>query len=93
MDRENSFEDLEEFLTQLDWAPPDGDTDDTGSDLELSSTHSVQAQQDEGSIQEAEMRALTEHLKAIIKDIHIAIGEHNDGELMLICSNIMLLLN
>uniref|UniRef100_A0A3Q3WNI7 VPS9 domain-containing protein n=1 Tax=Mola mola TaxID=94237 RepID=A0A3Q3WNI7_MOLML len=62
VDRENSFEDLEEFLTQLDWAPPDGDTDNTGSDLEL-------------SIQEPDMRALTEHLKAIIKDIHIAIDQ------------------
>uniref|UniRef100_H2SKG3 VPS9 domain containing 1 n=1 Tax=Takifugu rubripes TaxID=31033 RepID=H2SKG3_TAKRU len=44
--RENSFEDLEQFLTQLDWVPPQGS-----------------------------MRALKEHLKAIVKDIHIAIDQ------------------
>uniref|UniRef100_A0A665WQG1 VPS9 domain-containing protein n=1 Tax=Echeneis naucrates TaxID=173247 RepID=A0A665WQG1_ECHNA len=43
LDQENSFEDLEEFLTQLD--------------------------------SELEMRALKEHLKAIVKDIHIAIDQ------------------
>lgn len=75
-DRENSFEDLEQFLTQLDWAPPHGSADDTGSDLELTSDPSTL---DEGNIQELEMRALTEHLKVVVKDIHIAIGEHDDG--------------
>lgn len=92
MDRENSFEDLEHFLTQLDWAPPHGSTDDTGSDLELSCDPSVQAEQDGGNVQELEMRALTEHLKAIVKDIHIAVGEHDNGGLMLIFNNFLLLL-
>lgn len=76
VDRENSFEDLEQFLTQLDWAPPHGSTDDTCSDLELTFDSSMQLEQDEGH-QELEMRALREHLKAIVKDIHIAIGEHD----------------
>ncbi|KAE8295766.1 VPS9 domain-containing protein 1 5-day ovary-specific transcript 1 protein [Larimichthys crocea] len=71
-DRENSFEDLEQFLTQLDWAPPHGSADDTGSDFELTSDPSTL---DEGNIQELEMRALTEHLKVVVKDIHIAIDQ------------------
>ncbi|XP_035859126.1 VPS9 domain-containing protein 1 isoform X1 [Sander lucioperca] len=75
VDRENSFEDLEQFLTQLDWAPPYGSTDDTGSDSELTCDSSMQPEQDEGNIQEMEMRALTEHLKAVVKDIHIAIDQ------------------
>lgn len=75
MDRENSFEDLEQFLTQLDWAPPRGSTDDTGSDLELTWDPTGQAGQERENIQELEMRALSEHLKAIVKDIHIAIGD------------------
>lgn len=75
MDQENSFEDLEEFLTQLDWTPPHGTADEPSSDLELSGDSSMQAEQDEGSIQELEMRALREHMKAIVKDIHIATGE------------------
>ncbi|XP_070686715.1 VPS9 domain-containing protein 1 [Pempheris klunzingeri] len=74
-DRENSFEDLEQFLNQLDWAMPHSSTDDTGSDLELTCDPSTQLEQDEGNIQELEMRALTEHLKAIVKDIHIAIDQ------------------
>lgn len=74
VDRENSFEDLEQFLTQLDWAPPHGSTDDTCSDLELTFDSSMQLEQDEGH-QELEMRALREHLKAIVKDIHIAIDQ------------------
>ncbi|XP_030281227.1 VPS9 domain-containing protein 1 isoform X1 [Sparus aurata] len=72
VDRENSFEDLEQFLTQLDWAQPHSSTDDTGSDLELTYDQSMQ---DERNTQEMEMRALTEHLKAIVKDIHIAIDQ------------------
>lgn len=78
VDRENSFEDLEQFLTQLDWAPPHSSADDSGSDLELTCDPLTQPEQDDGNIQELEMRALTEHLKAIVKDIHIAIGEYND---------------
>lgn len=75
VDRENSFEDLEQFLTQLDWAPLHGSTDDPGSDSELTFDPSMQREQEEGTVQELEMRALTEHLKAVVKDIHIAIGE------------------
>lgn len=75
MDRENSFEDLEQFLTQLDWTQPHSSTDETGSDLELTYD---QLMQDERNTQEMERQALTEHLKAIVKDIHIAIGEHYD---------------
>uniref|UniRef100_H3CTV4 VPS9 domain containing 1 n=1 Tax=Tetraodon nigroviridis TaxID=99883 RepID=H3CTV4_TETNG len=44
--RENSFEDLEQFL-----------------------------EQDEQNLQELETRALKEHLKAVVKDIHIAIDQ------------------
>lgn len=70
VDRENSFEDLEQFLSQLNWAPPHGSTDDYSSNPEP-----LQLEQSEGYHQEVEMRALKEHLKAIVKDIHIAIGE------------------
>ncbi|XP_040894992.1 VPS9 domain-containing protein 1 isoform X2 [Toxotes jaculatrix] len=72
VDRENSFEDLEQFLTQLDWAPPDVRTDDSGSDSELTCDTSTLS---EGHVQELEMRALKEHLKATVKDIHIAIDQ------------------
>lgn len=82
-DRENSFEDLEQFLSQLDWAPPHDSTDDAGSDPELSCDPSVETEQDEGNIQELELRGLAEHLKGIVKDIHIAIGEHSDENLSL----------
>ncbi|KAM7002400.1 VPS9 domain-containing protein 1 isoform 1-T1 [Tautogolabrus adspersus] len=75
VERENSFEDLEQFLTQLDWAEPHGNTGDTGSDLEHTSELSIQSGQEEGSFQELELRALTEHLKAIVKDVHIAIDQ------------------
>ncbi|XP_044049577.1 VPS9 domain-containing protein 1 isoform X2 [Siniperca chuatsi] len=75
VDRENSFEDLEQFLTPLDWAPPYGSTDDTSSDFEVTVDPSIQLEQEEGNIQELEMRALTDHLKAIVKDIHIAIDQ------------------
>ncbi|XP_077938289.1 VPS9 domain-containing protein 1-like isoform X2 [Gasterosteus aculeatus] len=75
VDRENSFEDLEQFLTQLDWAPLHGSTDDPGSDSELTFDPSMQREQEEGTVQELEMRALTEHLKAVVKDIHIAIDQ------------------
>ncbi|XP_034082941.1 VPS9 domain-containing protein 1 isoform X2 [Gymnodraco acuticeps] len=71
VDRENSFEDLEQFLTQLDWAPLHSSTEDS----EGTCDPSLQPEQDEGSLQELEMRALTEHLKAVVKDIHIAIDQ------------------
>ncbi|XP_054865091.1 VPS9 domain-containing protein 1 isoform X1 [Amphiprion ocellaris] len=72
VDRENSFEDLEQFLTQLDWAPPHSGTDETGSDSEPTGDPSTQ---DESHVQELENKALKEHLKAIVKDIHIAIEQ------------------
>lgn len=68
-DRENSFEDLEKFLTQLDWVPSQC-SDDTESDVNFDSTH-VEV---ESHIQDLEERALKEHLKSIVKDIHNAIG-------------------
>ncbi|XP_075996400.1 VPS9 domain-containing protein 1 isoform X2 [Genypterus blacodes] len=71
VDRENSFEDLEQFLTQLDWNPPHG----SDSDLDVTFDPSMHLEQDEGSMQELEMRALKEHLKAVVKDIHIAIDQ------------------
>ncbi|KAI7802531.1 VPS9 domain-containing protein 1 isoform X2 [Triplophysa rosa] len=67
-DRENSFEDLEKFLTQLDWVPSHS-SDDTDSDVTFDSTH-VEV---ESHIQDLEERALKEHLKSIVKDIHNAI--------------------
>lgn len=62
-DRENSFEDLEKFLTQLDWVPSHSG-DDTDPDVTF-----------ESHIHDLEERALKEHLKAIVKDIHNAIGK------------------
>ncbi|XP_062277417.1 VPS9 domain-containing protein 1 [Scomber scombrus] len=75
VERENSFEDLEQFLTQLDWAPPHGSMDDTCYDSELTCNSSVQPEQDDTQISDLETRALKEHLKAIVKDIHIAIDQ------------------
>ncbi|XP_069384587.1 VPS9 domain-containing protein 1 isoform X2 [Paralichthys olivaceus] len=72
VDRENSFEDLEQFLTQLDWAPPNDSAVDAGSDSELTCDTSTLS---EGHVQEQEMRAMKEHLKATVKDIHIAIDQ------------------
>ncbi|XP_067246269.1 VPS9 domain-containing protein 1 isoform X2 [Chanodichthys erythropterus] len=67
-DRENSFEDLEKFLTQLDWVPSHSG-DDTDSDVAFDTTHiGLQSH-----ILDLEERALKEHLKAIVKDIHNAI--------------------
>jgi len=71
VDRENSFEDLEQFLNQLDWAPSRGGADDH----ELTSEPGTPSGQQESRVQELEVRALREHLKAIVKDIHISIGE------------------
>ncbi|XP_052387657.1 VPS9 domain-containing protein 1-like [Carassius gibelio] len=67
-DRENSFEDLEKFLTQLDWVPSHCG-DDTDSDVTFDTTHIDL----ESHVHHLEDRALKGHLKAIIKDIHIAI--------------------
>ncbi|XP_018559560.2 VPS9 domain-containing protein 1 isoform X4 [Lates calcarifer] len=72
VDRENSFEDLEQFLTQMDWAPPHSSRGDVGSDSDPTCDSSML---NEGHTQELEMRALKEHLKAIVKDIHIAIDQ------------------
>ncbi|XP_062245124.1 VPS9 domain-containing protein 1 isoform X1 [Platichthys flesus] len=69
VDRENSFEDLEQFLTQLDWTPPNGSAEDASEPTCDPSTLS------EGHVQGQEMRALKEHLKATVKDIHIAIDQ------------------
>lgn len=75
VDRENSFEDLEQFLSQLDWTLPHCSTNNNTLDSELSCDHSMEL--DESHMEELEMRALKEHLKSIVKDIHIAIGEHS----------------
>lgn len=75
VDRENSFEDLEQFLSQLDWTPPHCSTNDSTLDSELTCDPSMEL--DESHMEELEMRALKEHLKSIVKDIHIAIGERS----------------
>uniref|UniRef100_A0A669AXJ2 VPS9 domain containing 1 n=1 Tax=Oreochromis niloticus TaxID=8128 RepID=A0A669AXJ2_ORENI len=75
MDRENSFEDLEQFVTQMDWVPPPSSTDDTASDSDLVCDFSVPLERDESHVQELEKRAVKEHLKAVVKDIHIAIDQ------------------
>ncbi|KAG1936980.1 VPS9 domain-containing protein [Pimephales promelas] len=66
--RENSFEDLEKFLTQLDWVPSQSG-DDTDSDVTFGTTHMDL----ESHIHDREERALKGHLKTIVKDIHNAI--------------------
>ena len=70
VDRENSFEDLEQFLDQLEWEPSH---DNSGLNAELTFDPSVQPLREES--RELEVKALREHLKAIVKDIHISIGE------------------
>ncbi|XP_024911756.1 VPS9 domain-containing protein 1 isoform X2 [Cynoglossus semilaevis] len=73
VEREHSFEDLEQFLTNLDWTPPEGSRiDDLCSDSNLTFDPAVLK---ECQVQELEMRALKEHLKAVVKDIHIAIDQ------------------
>uniref|UniRef100_A0A672PQK4 VPS9 domain-containing protein 1-like n=1 Tax=Sinocyclocheilus grahami TaxID=75366 RepID=A0A672PQK4_SINGR len=67
-DRENSFEDLEKFLTQLDWVPSHSG-DDMDSDV-IFDTARIDLK---SHINHLEERALKEHLKAIVKDIHNAI--------------------
>ncbi|XP_072291109.1 VPS9 domain-containing protein 1 [Eucyclogobius newberryi] len=69
IDRENSFEDLEQFLTQLDWVPPQDCTDDYRFNPERLS---AQLEPSDVHTQEMEMRALKDHLKATVKDIHVA---------------------
>lgn len=69
-DRDNSFEDLEKFLTQLDWVSSHSG-DETDSDVTFDTTHI----DFESHINNLEERALKEHLKAIVKDIHNAIGK------------------
>lgn len=68
-DRENSFEDLEQYMTQLGWAS--ACAEDTVSDLTFDLTHSDM----DAHVQDLEERALKEHLKATVKDIHNAIGK------------------
>lgn len=72
VDRENSFEDLEQFLSQLEWPPSHGHTGDHGLDPEPTFDPSAQ---EESRTQELEVQALREHLKAIVKDIHISIDQ------------------
>uniref|UniRef100_A0A8C1BHM8 VPS9 domain containing 1 n=2 Tax=Cyprinus carpio TaxID=7962 RepID=A0A8C1BHM8_CYPCA len=67
-ERENSFEDLEKFLTQLDWVSSHSG-DDTDSDVTFDTTHIDL----KSHLNHLEERALKEHLKAIVKDIHNAI--------------------
>lgn len=85
MDRENSFEDLEQFLTQLDWVPPQESTENPDSHLEPHCDPPLPLEQDEVHIQELEMRALTEHLKSIVKEIHVAIGERDTKGVFIKC--------
>ncbi|XP_056454394.1 VPS9 domain-containing protein 1 isoform X1 [Gadus chalcogrammus] len=70
VDRENSFEDLEQFLDQLEWEPSH---DNSGLNAELTFDPSVQPLREES--RELEVKALREHLKAIVKDIHISIDQ------------------
>ena len=74
VDRENSFEDLEQFLTPLDWAPPHGNAR-VDSDLTFEASTQIEPES-ESLIHGMEVRALKEHLKDIVKDIHIAIGKN-----------------
>lgn len=68
-DWENSFEDLEQYMTQLDWAS--ACADDTVCDMAFELTQSDM----QSHIQDLEERALKDHLKATVKDIHNAIGK------------------
>ncbi|XP_026143081.1 VPS9 domain-containing protein 1-like isoform X1 [Carassius auratus] len=67
-DRENSFEDLEKFLTQLDWV-----SSHSGDDMDSDVTFDTTRVDLKYHINHLEERALKEHLKAIVKDIHNAI--------------------
>lgn len=70
--RDNSFEDLEQFLSHLDYTPPEDRTEENSLHPQ---PQSPQSDQRNVQIQELEMRALKDHLKAIVKDIHIAIDQ------------------
>ncbi|XP_034031560.1 VPS9 domain-containing protein 1 isoform X2 [Thalassophryne amazonica] len=70
--KENSFEDLELFLTQVDWTRPHVDIDETKCVSDPTCESSIQLEEDEHVVQELEVRALKEHLKAIVNDIHFA---------------------
>lgn len=59
MQRDDSFEDLEHFLSQLDCG---------NMRAELTFDPSIELEQ-------LELRALKEHLKAIVRDVHGAVGE------------------
>ncbi|XP_077371657.1 VPS9 domain-containing protein 1 [Festucalex cinctus] len=75
VDRENSLEDLEHFLTKADWAPLPSSTEDSCRNLELSSGSPTQQGPDEEYLPELKMSTLKQHLKAIVKDIHRAIDQ------------------
>uniref|UniRef100_A0A8C7PWN9 VPS9 domain containing 1 n=1 Tax=Oncorhynchus mykiss TaxID=8022 RepID=A0A8C7PWN9_ONCMY len=66
LDRENLFEDMEQFLTQMDRDPSHRDPDMIFEPSQLNQ---------EFLVQDLEMHALKKHLKAIVKDIHIAIDQ------------------
>ncbi|XP_054631429.1 VPS9 domain-containing protein 1 isoform X2 [Dunckerocampus dactyliophorus] len=75
VERENSFEDLEQFLNKIDWDPLNSSTKDSCFQSELGTDHPTGSGLDEEHFSELEMRALKQHLKAIVKDIHIAIEQ------------------
>ncbi|KAJ8416320.1 hypothetical protein AAFF_G00383420 [Aldrovandia affinis] len=64
-DRDNSFEDLEDYLSQVDWS--------SALDSTQISTPDLPERELESHITHLEERALKDHLRAIIKDIHNAI--------------------
>uniref|UniRef100_A0A673Z7P3 VPS9 domain containing 1 n=1 Tax=Salmo trutta TaxID=8032 RepID=A0A673Z7P3_SALTR len=66
LDGENLFEDMEQFLTQMDRAPSHRDPDMIFEPSQLDQ---------ESLVQDLEMHALKKHLNAIVKDIHIAIDQ------------------
>ncbi|XP_061783969.1 VPS9 domain-containing protein 1 [Nerophis lumbriciformis] len=71
----NSFEDLEQFLSEIDWDQLDSSTKDSCFDPELSGDRATCQELEEETFSDLEMRALKQHLKAIVKDIHIAIEQ------------------
>ncbi|XP_047242914.1 VPS9 domain-containing protein 1 isoform X3 [Girardinichthys multiradiatus] len=73
VDQDNSFEDLEQFMSQLDWTPPVSSMNDSSLDTEVTCDPSMEL--DGSHMEELELRTLKEHLKAIVKDIHIAVDQ------------------
>ncbi|XP_077423752.1 VPS9 domain-containing protein 1 isoform X2 [Vanacampus margaritifer] len=73
VNREHSFEDLEHFLTKS--APLPSSSEDFCHNLELSSGSPTEQGPDEDYLPELKMSTLKQHLKAIVKDIHIAIDQ------------------